>query len=370
MSAGRNGSSGGDRGLGRMVLDDLRSTPLHGNYGKEFRDLYNFYLDEETRTRLERMPRWRRAFWLLGWLLKSLLLKLSPGRRLALLLALVFGILGWTRLDVGAEFLFDFRPWGFAILLVVLMLELKDKLLAKDEIQVARKVQLALLPHTDPHIPGWAVWSCSRPANDVGGDLVDYVPMDGFRHGIVLGDVAGKGLGAALLSAKLQATLRALIPQAPSLDELGQRVNTILHQDGIDNRFATLFYAEIEHDSGQLRYLNAGHNPAFIIRESSVEQLRASSFPLGMLPEASYEESTAYIGPGDAVLIYSDGLTEAMNQLGEEFGLQRVEAMLPRLWNGAPDEIGDEILAEVDRFLGDVRASDDLSIVVITRPRA
>jgi len=367
MSAMRQSSSDEQRGLGRLVLEDLRSTRLQSGYGKEFRDLYNFYLDEETRTRLEGMARWQRAFWLLGWLFKSLLLKLSPGRRLALLLALVLSLLGWTRFDVGAEFQFDFRPWGFAILLIVLMLELKDKLLAKDEIQVARKVQLALLPHADPNIPGWGVWSSSRPANDVGGDLVDYVPMDGFRHGVALGDVAGKGLGAALLSAKLQATLRALIPQAPSLDELGLRVNTILHQDGIDNRYATLFYTELEHDSGQLRYLNAGHNPAFIIRESSTEQLRASSYPLGMLPQANYEESTAFLGPGDAVLIYSDGLTEAMNQHGEEFGLARVEAMLPRLWNRHPDDIGKAILVEVDRFLGDARASDDLSIVVIVR---
>ena len=95
----------------------------------------------------------------------------------------------------------DLRPWGGLLFLIILMLELKDKLVAKDEIQIARQVQIALLPHENPEIPGWSVWCYSRPANDVGGDLVDYLELDGFRHGVVLGDVAGKGLGAALLSA-------------------------------------------------------------------------------------------------------------------------------------------------------------------------
>jgi serine phosphatase RsbU (regulator of sigma subunit) len=349
------------------VLDDLRSAPRQSNYLQELKDLYKFYLDEETRTRLEGMGRLPRAFWLLGWLLKSLLLKLSPGRRLALLLALVLSILGWTRIDIGTAFQFDFRPWGFAILLIVLMLELKDKLLAKDEIQVARKVQLALLPRENPQIPGWSVWGASRPANDVGGDLVDYVELDGFRHGVALGDVAGKGLGAALLTAKLQATLRALIPQASSLDELGERVNTIFHRDGLDNRYATLFYAELEHDSGQIRYLNAGHNPAFLIRKNGVERLGASSYPLGMLPGTAYEESTVFVEPGDVIVTYSDGLTEAQNAAGDEFGLERVEAMLSKLRASGPDAIGTGILEEVDRFLGNARATDDLSLVVIVR---
>jgi sigma-B regulation protein RsbU (phosphoserine phosphatase) len=355
------------RHLGQVVLEDLRGSGLPRNYVQELKDLYRFYLDEETRTRLEDMGRFRRAFTLLGWLLKSMLLKLSPGRRLALLLAMVLGVLGWTSIGVGSEFVFDFRPWGFVILLIVLMLELKDKLLAKDEILIARKVQIALLPKNNPNIPGWSVWGASRPANTVGGDLVDYIEVDGFRHGIALGDVAGKGLGAALLSAKLQATLRALIPQASSLDELADRVNTIFHRDGLDNRFATLFYAELEHDSGQVRYVNAGHNPALLIRKTSIERLEASSFPLGMLPEASYEEATTFIDPGDVIVTYSDGLTEATSPAGEEFGIERTEQLVRPLVGQDPETIGTALLANVDQFLEDVRASDDLSLVVIVR---
>jgi sigma-B regulation protein RsbU (phosphoserine phosphatase) len=211
------------------------------------------------------------------------------------------------------------------------------------------------------------VWSVSRPANDVGGDLVDYIELDGFRHGILLGDVAGKGLGAALLTAKLQATLRALVPDVASLDDLGARVNDIFHRDGLDNRYATLFFAELEHHSGHLRYLNAGHNPAFVVRADRIEKLSASSYPLGMLAEASYEEGALSLAPGDVMLAYSDGLTEANNAAGDEFGVERLEKLLPELRDLSPQEIGSRVLSHVDRFLGDTRLNDDLSLAIIVK---
>jgi len=338
------------------------------DYWRELRELYTFYLDEDSRARLAGMGRLRRSFVLLGWLLHSLFMKLSPARRIMVLLSLALTILGNTSLLLmGWGFSADLRPWGWVLLLLTLMLELKDKLLARDEIQIAREVQLALLPQCNPTVPGWSLWCYTRPANDVGGDLVDFIALDGFRHGVALGDVAGKGLGAALLSAKLQATLRALVPEAVTLDELGSRVNTILHRDGIDNRYATLFYAEVEHDSGRVRYLNAGHNPAFLIRPGGIERLGASSFPLGMLPGVAYEECVLDLAPGDVLLAYSDGLTEASNARGEEFGAARLEALAAGLGNLEPPQVGERLLSEVDRFLGESRASDDLSLVVIRR---
>jgi len=369
MSPQPPGGKAHDPGLGRTVIDDLKKARWQ-RLGEEFRELYFFYLDEDARNRLAGMGRVRRAILLLGWLLKSLLMKLSPARRIMLLIALVFTVMGKTGLGFsfgGWSLVHDLRPWGFLLLLIVLMLELKDKLLAKDEIQIAREVQVALLPDEDAEIPGWAVWSCSRPANDVGGDLVDYIELDGFRHGVVLGDVAGKGLGAALLSAKLQATLRALVPEATSLDDLASRVNTIFFRDGLENRYATLFYAELEYDSGQLRYLNAGHNPAFLIQAAGTDKLGASALPLGMLPASNYKECTLDLRPGDVLLAYSDGLTEAENAAGEEFGMQRLEALLPELAKLEPQACGRRLLKEVDRFVGDVRPYDDLSLVIIRR---
>jgi hypothetical protein len=359
----------GNPSIPRIFADDVRSTRYGRDYWKELKELYYFYLDEDSRARLAGMGRLRRALMVLWWLGKSMMQKLSPGRRLMVAFAILFTfVMGNTSFALlGWGFSTDLRVWGTVLLVLVLMLELKDKLVARDEIQIAREVQMALLPSENPEIPGWSAWCYTRAANHVGGDLVDYIELDGFRHGVALGDVAGKGLGAALLSAKLQATLRALVPEAASLDDLGMRTNDIFNRDGIDNRFATLFYTELEYHSGQMRYLNAGHNPAFVIRKDGVEKLGASSWPLGMLPEASYEERTLEVFPGEILLVYSDGLTEATNASGEEFGEQRLEALLPEFRTLDPEQIGDRILEEVDTFLGEARPTDDLSLVVIVK---
>jgi len=359
-----------DPGMGRMFFQDLRRARLQRNYAQELRDLYYFYLDEKTRSKLNRMGRIRRAFVLLAWLFKSLLTKLSPGRRVALLVACVFTVLGKTGFGfaaLGFNLKHDLRPWGFVILLVVLMLELKDKLVAKDEIQIARQVQVMLFPRSHPNLPGWSVWSVSRPANDVGGDLIDYVELDGFRHAVVLGDVAGKGLGASLLSAQLQATLRALAVHSASLDDLASQVNETMLRDGISNRFATLFYAELQYDSGAVRYVNAGHNPALVLRRDRIERLGASSLPLGMLEGSKYEEVSLNLEPGEILLIYSDGVTEAENIDAAEFGIERLEALTPQLRNVDPETAGHLILAEIDRFLDGLRPADDLSMVIVRR---
>jgi hypothetical protein len=357
-----------DSSLHRLVWDDLRESDFVGTLSRDFKDLYRFYLDQERRERLETMNRFLRAFWLTGWIFKSLLLKLSPARRLLWLVALIMAIMGWTTFTFqGATIQFDFRPWAFLILLVILMLELKDKLLAKDEIQVARQVQLALLPTRHPDLHGWKVWSYSVPANDVGGDLVDYIEIGPDRLGVVLGDVSGKGLGAALLAAKLQATLRALGPDSPSLDELGSRVNNILHVDSLANRFATMFYTELSPDSGHIRYLNAGHNPPFLIHGGALEELTASSYPLGMLSEATYTEGMVDMEPGDLLVAYSDGLSEATNEAGQEFGVDRLREMLPDLQSVPLEQAGRIVLKAVEQYLAGERPQDDLSVVLVRK---
>ena len=371
MSDRKQGRTG-DSSLGQVVMDDLRRTRFQNVYKQELRELYRFYLDEESRAKLSGMGRIPRAFWILGWLFKSLLLKLSPGRRLALMVSLVLAVLGPTTVALfGRVIAADLRPWGFVLLLVVLMLELKDKLVARDEIEVARSVQLALLPQRQPEIPGWEVWTYTRPANDVGGDLVDYVEASENRHGVALGDVAGKGLGAALLSAKLQATLRALAPECPALDELGERLNLILNRDGLENRFATLFYAELHGERGFVRVLNAGHNPAYLVRNGGssdeIQPIEASSLPLGMMPHTRYREGAVELGSGDALIAYSDGLTEATNAEDEEYGPERLKQLLcaSRHEDLAPHELGLRVLTEVEKFTGGLRYGDDLSLVVI-----
>ena len=365
-----NGRDGGIRtpGFRHLLFKDLRPSELPANFRQDLKQLYRFYLDEERRTQLEAMGRVRRTVKLVGWTLKSLLAKLSPGRRLALFASIIMCMLGRVRLPLGDAVLStNLRVWAYLFVFLVLMLEMKDKLLARDEIEIARQVQLALLPARHPQPEGWSLWSFMRPANDVGADLVDYIELPEDRLGVVLADVAGKGLGAALLTAKLQAMLRALVPGSPSLSDLGAQVNDILHKDGIDNRFVTLFYLELRPGSGRLRYLNAGHNPPFVLREKATEALQASAIPLGMMAGTAYTEGEMTLEPGNLLVVYSDGLTEASNSKDEEFGADRLQAMLPRLRGLSAEEGVRLIIDEVNLFLGRERPHDDLSLVVLAR---
>ena len=354
---------------GRSVFGDFRPHELPRSIRTDVRAIYRFYLDEERRAEIEKMRAPKRVLALPLWLLRSLLLKLTPQRRTLLILALIVAFIGRFRFNFQEVVVsFDGSPWAFLMVLFVLALELKDKLLAKDEIAVARQVQLAILPSSDPAWPGYALWSHTRPANDVGGDLIDYIEEPSPRTlGVALGDVAGKGLGAALLMAKLQASLRATAPGAPDLGALGDRLNGILCRDGLDNRFATLFYLEAPAGDGAVRFLNAGHNPPLVVRSASVELVEQSFRPLGMFPDSTYAEGRLELLPGDLLVVYSDGLVEARDLADREFGLDRLKTLVTSLRDRPPAEAGRVILEEVDRFLGDDKPQDDLSLILIQR---
>jgi phosphoserine phosphatase RsbU/P len=256
---------------------------------------------------------------------------------------------------------------GVLAILVILALELKDKLLAREELEAGRAVQMALMPEPTPVLPGWQIWLFTRPANDVGGDLVDYLRIDEQRACIVLGDVAGKGLPAALLMAKLQATLRALAPHSASLEEIGSGVNTILHRDGLPNRFATLVYLEVSPGSGHVRVLNAGHMPPFVVHAATTTALPRGSFALGLLRNATFAEQSVDLLDGETLVVYSDGVTEAMNAAGEFFGDERLVALLPSIARLPAAAAGERIVAAVDAFVGAAPRHDDLSVVILRR---
>jgi hypothetical protein len=356
--------------LGELIFGDVNKGKLGETYRRDLRDIYRFYLTEEQRERLLRMGRVKRFFWVVGWLSVNLLQRLSPSRRLLLVLAAFLFLFRVSVDRPDLHFNADTSRLAFVPILVVLMLELKDKLLARDEIEVARQVQLSLLPKSQPSIAGWEVWSATTPANDVGGDLIDYLDGAGGRTGIALGDVAGKGMGAALLCAKLQATLRALAPSAPNLEALGASLNGVLERSGLDNRYATLFYAEIAAGSSEVRYLNAGHNPALLARGSAIEMLAASSLPLGMLPGSAYAQGVATLGPGDVLVLYSDGITEATNASGEEYGLDRLKGAVSAAVSLPAETAARQIVESAGRFVDGEKPHDDQSILVLRRSGA
>ena len=255
------------------------------------------------------------------------------------------------------------------LLLVILLLELKDKLLSHEEMQAGRVVQRALMPERDPELSGWEVCLYTESANEVGGDLVDYLALDASRLGVALGDVAGKGLPAALLMAKLQATLRALAPEGDSLAKLGSRLNRILHRDGLPNRFATLVYFEIVADSGRVRMLNAGHMPPLLLRCTEVEEMPQASSALGMFLDATFVEQQVDVGIDDLLVAYSDGLTEAMNRAGQFFGEERLRGLVADLAGLSAKTASARLVVGVEAFVGDAPRHDDLSLVVLKRTR-
>lgn len=362
------GSSEKDHILRKTIVNDFRTGDILESLRKDFKELYRFYIDAETQERLKSYGRAKRFLHSSWYLLKSLLLKLTPARRFLLLLSIVlffFSDIKYSTNNFNVSI--QNSVISYLLALLVLMLELKDKLLAHDELQIGRTVQKALLPEESPTLAGWSIWLFTRPANDVGGDLVDYINLEGSRLGLALGDVAGKGLGAALLMSKLQSTLRAIAPDYESLSELGERINLIFCRDSLPSRFATLVYVELSENSGTVRLLNAGHLPPYVLHGSKVDELSRGAPALGLIKSSKYDEQRVEMGPGDLMVVYSDGVTEARNEKDEFFGDQRLISIISHSAGISPDKVGDRILQAVDNFVGDAPRSDDLSLVIIKR---
>lgn len=362
-------------GLIRTLRDDvvstLRKAPTHGPRATirgTFDSLEEFYVSSDRRERLARAGRIRRAVLRAWWLFTGLLLRLTPARRLLLAVALVsMSGLRFRSETSGADVTLDFQGIGVALILLVLALELKDKLVAHDELEAGRSVQRALMPSEAPRVAGWDVWMYTRSANEVGGDLVDYVPVDATETALVLADVSGKGLSAALLTAKLQATLRALATESASLARFGERVNRILYRDGVRGRFATLVWLGLRPDEGHVRVLNAGHMPPLVVSADGVYALPRGSMALAMVPAASYEEQSARLAPGEVLVAYSDGVSEMMNGERDFFGEERLRDLLTAQRGREASVIGRTIVDAVTAFAAGTPAHDDVSLVIARR---
>ncbi|MBU2506716.1 MAG: PP2C family protein-serine/threonine phosphatase [Bacteroidetes bacterium] len=296
-----------------------------------------------------------RAFF---WILKALILKLTPFRRLLFFLGIAILLLETT--DSNNRTLI-----GLFLLIFLILLELKDKLFARGELEEGRKVQLSLLPEEIPKVEGWSIWLYSQPAKEVGGDLIDFLQISEKSFGVVLGDVSGKGLGAALLMAKLQATIRALAPEFNSLSTLGSKVNSIFYRDISANSFASLIYAAIESKSGKLKLFNAGHLPPIIKRGKSIEELSKGSLALGLADKSHYEEKEIELSSGDYLIFYSDGITESQNAFAEFYGKERLIKLIEKSEPLEPEILGNKILNSVSLFRNDDPRQDDLSIAIL-----
>jgi len=232
------------------------------------------------------------------------------------------------------------------------------------EIEIAREVQRELLPRSVPAMSGLELAAVCRPAVEVGGDFYDFLPHSGDSLGLVIADVSGKGIPAALLMAGLQASVRSLALPGVSPAEMNGRLNELLHQSSSDSRYATLFFAVYDGPSRTLTYSNAGHLPPLLLTANGTVRLAASGLPIGALPGSSYTEGRRTMARGDLLTLYTDGIVEAVGPRGEEFGEKRLLEILERGRNGPLEEIVADVLGQVARWTGGAPPHDDVTLVL------
>jgi serine phosphatase RsbU (regulator of sigma subunit)/predicted ester cyclase len=248
--------------------------------------------------------------------------------------------------------------------------EMLERERVEQELRVAQRIQHALLPKEPPELEGWDIAHDYRPAREVGGDFYDFLNLNDGRVVLIIGDVSGKGIPAAMVMANTQSVLRAVaqragIPPSQALEE----ANDVLYTYLPPNMFATCFYAVLEPTEGLLRYANAGHNLPCCWHEGLVTKLRARGMPLGLLPGMDYEEKQTALAPGDGVLLYSDGLIEAHDPRREMFGTLRMEEFVRAHPGGAT--LIDSLLAELEQFTGKAwEQEDDIALLTLQRSRS
>lgn len=246
----------------------------------------------------------------------------------------------------------------------------REKQLVKmqQEVKLAARIQAGLLPKSAPLTPGYDIAGKSTAAEVVGGDYFDFIPVEGSKIAICLGDASGKGLPASLLMATTQATLRGLALLGQPTGEAVRRANSLVYQSTDPEKFVTLFYSILDPGAHSLRYANAGHDHPYLISgPSDLRRLSAGGVPLGMLEDFQYQEEVLPLAPDDVLVICSDGVAEAMNRGGELFGDDRLREVLLRKRKGRADEIVEEILTAVRGHATGVPQADDITIVVVKR---
>jgi sigma-B regulation protein RsbU (phosphoserine phosphatase) len=244
----------------------------------------------------------------------------------------------------------------------------KDLRMLEDDLRVAREVDRSLLPRRIPSTDSFKFGVYYRPSRILSGDFYDFLGRPGSKKiGLLVGDVAGKGIPAGLLRSTFQATFRALSRQGLSPAELLETANQQLVDASHPGRFATVFYAVLCYETGALVYANGGHNPPIIWRASGeIELLGATGMVVGILPKARYEQASVTLGEGDVLTLYSDGITEAENASGEPFGEMRLAELVGRLRDQPAQEVATEAAAELDRFAPG-EPSDDRTLVICQR---
>jgi sigma-B regulation protein RsbU (phosphoserine phosphatase) len=319
---------------------------------------------------------WYQRYPLAAWkVFLATAFRLSPARRIMFAVAVPLLGMAWMRFLLasiaGGQWevpaVFTYALVAATLLFALLMIELRDKLALKGDLEIARQIQFGLLPFEPFERGGTAVYAAMRPANTVGGDYFDIIELGEGRIAIAIADVAGKGIPAALLMALLQGSLRTLLSAGLRGPELVRTLNVHLHANIPSNRLITLFYAEYDPGTGALRYVNGGHNAPFVLRSSGVERLPATGMALGIVPDAAFEARETTLAPGERLFLFTDGITEAFDPQDREYGEDRLQSWLVGHPDLTPPGLIESVRDDVLAFCGTARPRDDMTMMVVAR---
>ena len=362
----------------RRVTDGLEVSQLWSQFESEARTSYRLYSRDVEAKTPDNLTHGGRNLHIVKEFFWAVFEKLSPARRVLMLLALILLIVPHTAIEYTGKggnvesVEFDLHFWAALLLLLLLILEIADRVVMKRDLQIAREIQTWLLPGVPPQIPGIAIAYATRPANTVAGDYYDVFPRPGRtnednRVVLAVADVAGKSIPAAMLMATFQASLKTLSTAQVALPELASNMNRYAcgnSQGGL--RFTTAFLAEYDPIRRTLDYINAGHNNPILRRANGqIERLDAGGLPFGIQPEAKYESATVTLGPGDWLIIFTDGLVEAENAQQAEYGEERLLTAIEAGKSVEPAEMLKRLMAEVDLFVGNTPQHDDVTCLLL-----
>jgi sigma-B regulation protein RsbU (phosphoserine phosphatase) len=348
----------------QRVSEGRQIDELWSQFTADARASYGFYMKDADSEELGTRRGFNRWFKIAKTLFWSLLMKLTPARRVLLLVAFVLLVMSGIKfLDVNFEIV------AAVLFLLLLSLELADKVTMKRDLEIAREIQMWLVPAQPPEVAGADLAFATRPQNSVAGDYYDAFypnPNDKERLIVVIADVAGKSVPAALLMATLQASLRTIAGDDAPLADLVKRLNRYASAHSLDGRrFTTAVLGEYNPVSRRLTYVNAGHNhPALRRANGDIETLQVGGLPLGIQMDASYETAAIELRAGDTLILYTDGVVEAFNESGEEFGNERWIGAVRNLPDWNAQETLQYLMKRVDEFVGATRQSDDITCFV------
>jgi serine phosphatase RsbU (regulator of sigma subunit) len=369
---------GGARRFFDAYTHGLTTQELERLFTRDAPEAYRFFARHIDLKELSQLPWHRRVVAHARLLFLAFTLKLTPARRAIFGMALVSVFIGLFELWRGFQWLLLPHPvfengtmWmllGFLMMNLLILLEVADRLSLKNDLEIAREIQQSMLPKAPFEADGIEAFGMTRPANTVGGDFFDVIPLADGRVLVALGDVAGKGSPAALLMALLLAMMRTLVDEGLDPAELVTRLNVQVMKQAPTTRFITLFLGVFDPAAGHLVYVNAGQNPPLLRRAAGAyERLREGGVALGMFERSTYVTGQTVLAPADVLVMYSDGITEAENPQGEPFdesGLQRV--VDARAW-GTARELGWATFEAVERHAQERRLLDDLTVLVVRR---